>query len=131
VQQVVGMTGTARILIAEDHRDSRDALRELLEAFGYEVKVAENGRVAVDMAAAWPPDLILMDIMMPILDGLGATEIIRAKERTHSTPIIAVTAMEGGQERALAAGCTDYVRKPIDMRMLLGKVTSLLGKAVN
>ena len=125
------MAGSARILIAEDHRDSRDALRELLEAFGYEVQVAENGRVAVDLAAAWPPDLILMDIMMPILDGLGATEMIRAEERTQDTPIIAVTAMEGGQERAFAAGCTDYVRKPIDMRMLLGKVNHLLEKSAS
>lgn len=120
------MPKTAKILIAEDHSDSRDALRDLLEAFGYEVEVAVNGLEAVSAAAEGQPDLILMDIMMPELDGLGATRLLRADKHTQRIPIIAVTAMEGAHQQALDAGASDYVRKPIDIRLLLTKVSSLL-----
>jgi CheY-like chemotaxis protein len=117
---------TTRILIAEDHLDSRDALRALLEAFGYAVLVATNGKEAVETALAEMPDLILMDIMMPVLDGFEATRMLRRHSETRSTPIIAVTAMEGAKELALHAGANDYVRKPIDIRSLLAKVSGLL-----
>jgi CheY-like chemotaxis protein len=79
------------ILVAEDHRDSRDALRTLL------------------------PDLILMDIMMPRLDGLAATKLLRADPDFSSTPILALTAMDGAREAVMEAGCDDYLRKPIDV----------------
>ena len=115
-----------RILVAEDHLDSRDALRALLEAMGYVVLVAGNGRDAVDIALRSAPDLILMDMMMPVMDGFEATRQIRGLHPTAAIPIIAVTAMEGAQELALHAGASAYVRKPIDVRALLSQVSDLL-----
>lgn len=112
--------------MAEDHLDSRDALRALLEAFGFTVLVAGNGREAIEAAVATAPDLILMDMMMPVMDGFEATRQLRALGPTRATPIIAVTAMEGAQELALGAGADEYVRKPIDVRVLLAKVGELL-----
>jgi CheY-like chemotaxis protein len=117
---------TATILVAEDHLDSRDAMRAILEAFGYRVVEAVNGREAVDLALQDPPDLILMDIMMPELDGFEATRELRRHARTRSTPIIAVTAMEGAQALALQAGATDFVRKPVDIRGLVGRINCWL-----
>lgn len=110
------------ILVAEDHLDSRDALRALLEAFGYRVLEAVNGREAVDIALRRRPDLILMDIMMPELDGFEATRELRRHAATHATPIIAVTAMEGAHLLAIQAGANDYVKKPVDIRRLVAKV---------
>jgi CheY-like chemotaxis protein len=115
-------TQIATILVAEDHLDSRDALRALLEAFGYRVLEAVNGRQAVDIALEHRPDLILMDIMMPELDGFEATRELRRHHSTSSTPIIAVTAMEGAHQLAILAGANDYVRKPVDIRRLVAKV---------
>jgi CheY-like chemotaxis protein len=112
----------ATILIAEDHLDSRDAMQALLEAFGFNVIVAATGRQAVDLAIDHAPDLILMDIMMPELDGFEATRELRGHVATSETPIIAVTAMEGAQQLAIEAGANDYVRKPIDIRGLMAKV---------
>ena len=119
-------TASATILVAEDHLDSRDALRALLEAFGYHVLEAANGRQAVDVALALLPDLILMDIMMPELDGFEATRELRRHPSTAGTPIIAVTAMEGAHQLALQAGANDYVRKPVDIRGLVAKVHNWL-----
>lgn len=116
----------AVILIAEDHLDSRDAMRALLEAFGYRVVVAANGREAVDLALEHDPDLILMDIMMPELDGFEATRAIRRHGQLGAVPIIAVTAMEGAHHLAIQAGADDYVRKPIDIRRLVAKVKDWL-----
>jgi two-component system, cell cycle response regulator DivK len=113
---------TATILVAEDHLDSRDAMRALLEAFGYRVLEAVNGRQAVEVALESHPDLILMDIMMPELDGFEATRELRRHGSTALTPIIAVTAMEGAQKLALQAGANDFVRKPVDIRGLVAKV---------
>lgn len=112
----------ATILIAEDHLDSRDALRALLEAFGYRVLEAVNGRQAVEIALMQGPDLILMDIMMPELDGFEATRQLRRHQETHTIPIIAVTAMEGAHQLAIQAGANDYIRKPVDIRRLVAKV---------
>jgi two-component system, cell cycle response regulator DivK len=116
----------AMILVAEDHIDSRDAMRALLEAFGYRVVCAVNGREAVELALRYSPDLILMDIMMPELDGFEATRELRQHEGFDHTPIIAVTAMEGAHQLAMQAGANDYVRKPIDIRGLLAKVNTWL-----
>ena len=116
----------ALILVAEDHLDSRDALRALLEAIGYRVTVAVNGRQAITLAVEQSPDLILMDIMMPELDGFAAIRALRARAETGRTPIIAVTAMEGAQDLALQAGANDFVRKPIDIRGLVAKVDTWL-----
>ncbi|HWV58546.1 MAG TPA: response regulator [Longimicrobiales bacterium] len=113
------------ILIAEDHFDSREALSTLLEAFGYDVVTAVNGREAVQLAREAPPDLILMDIMMPEMDGFEATRRVRESEATREIPIIVVTAMEGARNLALQAGATDFLRKPIDSRTLLDRIRAL------
>lgn len=109
-----------RILVAEDHRDSLEAMRLMFEAAGFEVITAENGLQAVAKAQSEGPDLILMDMMMPSMDGFTATRTLR--ERSLTTPIIAVTAMEGARGRALEAGVDDFVPKPIDFRELFRKV---------
>ena len=116
----------ATVLIAEDHEDSRDALRTLLEAFGYRVRLATNGFEAVAEARAHHPDLILMDMMMPGMDGLEATRTLRADPEFSRVPIVAVTAMEGARERVLAAGCDDWVPKPLDIRAFLTRLPSWL-----
>jgi CheY-like chemotaxis protein len=110
------------VLVAEDHEDSRDALCTLLQALGYRVLVARNGSEAIEVARANRPDLILMDMMMPLMDGLQATREIRAAETLQGVPVIALTAMEGARDRVLAAGCDDLVTKPIDVRAFLGRV---------
>lgn len=107
--------GAASVLIAEDHEDSRDALCALLEAAGYRVHAARDGREAVDLARSVHPDVIVMDIMMPRMDGLEATRTLRAESTFGRTPIIALTALEGGRERALSAGCDDFVSKPLNV----------------
>ena len=118
--------GSARILIVEDHRDSREALSALFAAFGYDVVEAINGQEAILRAAEDRPSLILMDIMMPELDGLDAAKAIRRIPGMELVPIIAVTAMEGAPELAIQAGMSDYVRKPIDIHGLLAKVSAWL-----
>ena len=116
----------ATILIAEDHLDSREALSALLEAFGYCVLRAVNGLEAVDLALERRPDLILMDIMMPELDGFEATRRIRGREETRHIPIITLTAMDGARSLALDAGANDFLPKPINSGVLLNKVRSWL-----
>jgi two-component system cell cycle response regulator DivK len=110
------------VLIAEDHEDSRDALRTLLDAFGFRVVEAGNGREAVERALAERPDVILMDMMMPYVDGFQATREIRAVEALRGVPILAITAMEGARQRVLDAGCDDLVPKPIDVRAFLEQI---------
>lgn len=118
-----GDPGSDRVvLVAEDHLDSRDAMRALLEAFGFHVVVAVNGREAVEMALATRPSLVLMDIMMPELDGFEATRELRRHPELEDTPIIVVTAMDGADQLAMQAGANDYIRKPIDIRGLIAKV---------
>jgi len=118
--------GSARILIVEDHRDSREALSALFAAFGYDVIEAKDGREAILRATADHPALILMDIMMPEVDGCAAAKAIRRIPGLEQVPIIAVTAMEGAQELAIQAGMSDYVRKPINIHGLLAKVSAWL-----
>ena len=120
--------GGASVLIAEDHEDSRDALCTLLEAFGYRVHLAANGFEAVAEARARRPDLILME-MMPGMDGLEATRTLRADPDFPRVPIVAVTAMEGAREHVLAAGCDDWVAKPIDIRAFLARLPGWLERA--
>lgn len=116
------LSGPYSILVAEDHPDSRDALRTLLEACGYRVTVAADGEEAVERAIEGAPDLILMDLMMPGVDGLEATRRLRDRREFSETPIVALTAMEGGRERALGAGFDDFVSKPIDLQAFLRKL---------
>ena len=118
--------GAPKIMIVEDHVDSREALHALFEAFGYDVVDASNGRDAIERAALERPSLILMDIMMPEVDGFDAARAIRCIPGLEHTPIIAVTALEGVKELALQAGMSDYVRKPVDIHGLLAKVNLLI-----
>jgi CheY-like chemotaxis protein len=114
------------ILIAEDHVDSREALGALLEAFGFRVVPAVNGREAVELSREATPDLILMDIMMPELDGFEATRQIRGFPATRHIPIITLTAMDGARTLALDAGANDFLPKPINSGALLEKVRGWL-----
>lgn len=114
------------ILLAEDHADSRAALRTLFDAMGYRVVEATDGAQAIQRAAETPPDLILMDVMMPRVDGIEAMRAIRRDPRFADVPIIAVTAMEGAREAVLEAGCDEVVPKPVDIRRLLARVQAHL-----
>lgn len=114
------------ILIAEDHVDSREALAALLEAFGFRVVPAVNGREAVEQARQHGPDLILMDIMMPELDGFEATRRIRDFPGTRHIPIITLTAMDGARSLAMDAGADDFLPKPVNSGALLKKVRNWL-----
>ena len=116
----------ATILLAEDHLDSREAMRALLEAHGYRVVEAANGREAVERALEERPDLVLMDIMMPEMDGFEATRVLRSQEGTSLVPIIAVTAMDGAQRLSVQAGANDFIAKPIDTRGLMTKIRTWL-----
>ena len=113
-----------RILVVEDQQDNRQILRDLLTNAGFDMIEAENGEEAIASAQASRPDLILMDIQLPILDGYEATRRIKADPALRSIPIIVVTsyALSGDEEKARLAGCDDYVAKPFSPRGLLAKI---------
>jgi two-component system, cell cycle response regulator DivK len=123
------MTGK-RILIVEDQEDLRGVLRDLLTGSGYAVLEAPDGQAGVATAKSDRPDLILMDVQMPILDGYEATRQIKADPALKATPIIAVSsfAMKGDEEKARAAGCDDYVTKPYSPMQLLRAIRGYLGE---
>jgi CheY-like chemotaxis protein len=118
-----------KILVVEDNEENRDSLKRRLERRGFEVLVAEDGQKGVDTAAAERPDLVLMDMNMPVLDGWEATRRIKAQPALAATPVIALTAhaMTGDRERAIEAGCVDYHTKPIDFPKLLSQLENILG----
>jgi two-component system cell cycle response regulator DivK len=113
-----------KILVVEDHEDNRQIMRDLLTSTGFEVIEALTGEDGVRVAKAERPDLILMDIQLPGLDGYETTRRIKAEPELRSTPIIAVTsyALSGDDVKAREAGCDDYVAKPFSPRALLAKV---------
>ena len=117
-----------RILVVEDQEDNRRILHDLLSKAGYDLIEAENGEDAVASAQASRPDLILMDIQLPLLDGYEATRRIKADPDLKSIPIIVVTsyALSGDEDKARLAGCDDYVAKPFSPRQLLAKVKEYL-----
>jgi CheY-like chemotaxis protein len=119
----------AKILLVEDNEMNRDMLSRRLLRRGFEVSVAVDGQEGVDIARAEFPDLILMDMSLPIMDGWAATRQLKADEQTRAIPVIALTAhaMAGDREKALEAGCDDYDTKPIELPRLLEKITTLLG----
>lgn len=119
---------SGRILVVEDTEDNRRIMRDLLTAAGYELFEAETGEIGVAMAKSYRPDLILMDIQLPVLDGYEASRRIKADPALHDIPIIAVTsyALSGDEEKARAAGCDGYVAKPFSPRQLLQKVREFL-----
>ena len=118
----------AKILLVEDNEMNRDMLSRRLIRKGYEVVMAIDGEQAVAMAQSEKPDLILMDMSLPVIDGWEATRRVKAAEASSRIPIIALTAhaMSGDRERALGAGCDDYDTKPIEMPRLLEKIDALL-----
>lgn len=120
-----------KILLVEDNEMNRDMLSRRLERKNYEVVIATDGAQGVAKAQTEAPDLILMDISLPIMDGREATQQLKAAPETSAIPIIALTAhaMSGDRDKALEAGCDDYETKPIDLPRLLEKIEALLAKS--
>jgi CheY-like chemotaxis protein len=121
------------ILIVEDNEMNRDMLSRRLQRKGYAVLMAVDGAQGVALAQAEGPDVILMDMSLPVLDGWEATRQLKAASRTAAIPIIALTAhaMSGDRDKAMEAGCDDYDTKPIELPRLLGKIEALLEKRVS
>jgi CheY-like chemotaxis protein len=117
-----------RILLVEDNEMNRDMLSRRLQRRGYEVLIAIDGQQGVTMAQSQSPDLILMDMSLPVLDGWEATRALKSSQRTKDLPIIALTAhaMSTDRERAIEAGCDDYDTKPIELTRLLAKMEALI-----
>jgi CheY-like chemotaxis protein len=117
-----------KVLLVEDHPDTIDVMRLELEMLGYDVRVAKNGVEAVEMATSEPPDVIVMDILLPKLDGLRASARIRENPKTQHVPILAATALSGDRDRAncLASGCNDHIAKPFTHRQLGDRIDRLL-----
>jgi two-component system cell cycle response regulator DivK len=117
-----------RILVVEDNPDNRTLITDVLASMNYEVLVAEDGEEGVAKAEKEVPDLILMDLSLPKVDGWVATKMIKQNAALSDIPIIALTAhaMVGDREKALEAGCNDYVSKPIDLRELASKLSHFL-----
>ena len=118
----------ARILLVEDNEMNRDMLSRRLIRNGYEVFYAKDGQQGVNMALSERPDLILMDMSLPVLDGWEATRRIKANDATRRIPVIALTAhaMAGDREKAIEVGCDDYDTKPVEISRLVGKIMALL-----
>ena len=119
-----------KILVVEDNEMNRDMLSRRLVRKKYEVLVAVDGRESVEMARSEAPDLVLMDMSLPVMDGWEATRQLKASPETQVIPIIALTAhaMSGDREKAMEAGCDDYDTKPIELPRLLGKMEAVLGE---
>lgn len=120
----------AKILLVEDNEMNRDMLSRRLERKGHQVVLAVDGQQGVAMAEAERPDLILMDMSLPVLDGWEATRRIKAGEGTRAIPVIALTAhaMSGDRDRAMEAGCNDYDTKPVELARLVAKIDALLAR---
>lgn len=121
----------AKILIVEDNEMNRDMLSRRLMRKGFEIEVALDGQQGVEMARTLMPDIVLMDMSLPIKDGWTATSELKAEPATASLKVIALTAhaMDGDRQKAIDAGCDDYDTKPIDLKRLLGKIQALLEQA--
>lgn len=118
----------AKILLVEDNEMNRDMLSRRLSKRGFDVVIAVDGRQGVDMAGSESPDLILLDMSLPVMDGWEAAGHLKSADSTKGIPIIALTAhaMAGDKEKTIEAGCDDYDTKPVDLKRLLGKIEALL-----
>jgi two-component system, cell cycle response regulator DivK len=118
-----------KILLVEDNEMNRDMLSRRLARNGFEVAIAVDGKQGVAMAASEKPDLILMDMSLPVLDGWEATRLLKTDPATGAIPVIALTAhaMSSDRDKALEAGCDDYETKPVDLARLLSKIEALIG----
>ena len=123
----------SKILLVEDNEMNRDMLSKRLRRKGYEVVIAVDGGEGLEMASAENPDLILMDMSLPVLNGWDATKKIKAEPATKDIPVIALTAhaMASDREKALGAGCDDYDTKPVELKRLLEKMEKLLKPAAS
>jgi CheY-like chemotaxis protein len=118
----------ARILLVEDNEMNRDMLSRRLVKRGHEVVIAVDGQQGLDLAGTENPDIVLLDMSLPVMDGWEAARRLKGDPATSSIPIIALTAhaMAGDREKCLEAGCEEYDTKPVDFKRLLGKISSLL-----
>jgi two-component system, cell cycle response regulator DivK len=119
----------AKVLLVEDNEMNRDMLSRRLTRRGFEVVFAVNGNQGVDLARSEKPDIILMDMSLPIMDGWEATRRVKSDDATRNVPVIGLTAhaMSGDREKAIEAGCDDYDTKPVELDRLVGKIERLLG----
>jgi len=117
------------ILVVEDNEMNRDMLSRRLQRRGYELLIAVDGQQGVDLATSEQPDLILLDMSLPVLDGWSAARVLKDQGATKAIPIIALTAhaMQGDREKALDAGCDEYDTKPVEFKRLMTKIQSFLG----
>ena len=117
-----------KILLVEDNEMNRDMLSRRLIRYGYEVVIAVDGQQGTEMAISERPDLILMDMSLPVMDGWEATRQVKGNDVTRQIPVIALTAhaMAGDRERAMEVGCDDYDTKPVEWSRLLGKIAASL-----
>jgi two-component system cell cycle response regulator DivK len=120
-----------KILLVEDNEMNRDMLSRRLQRKGYEVVIAVDGAEGVSLTSSENPDLVLMDMSLPVMDGWEATRQLKANPETQAIPVIALTAhaMSGDREKALNAGCDDYDTKPIELPRLLSKIETFLGSS--
>jgi len=120
----------AKVLLVEDNEMHRDMLSRRLARRGFEVVFAVDGQQGVELARSEKPDIILMDMNLPVMDGWEATRRVKSDDSTRNVPVIGLTAhaMSGDREKALEAGCDDYDTKPIDFDRLIGKIERLFGK---
>ena len=118
----------AKVLIVEDNGLNRDMLSRRLERKGYEITTATDGQAGLDAIARERPDLVLMDLSLPVVDGWEATRLLKADDNTRDLPVIALTAhaMASDRETALEAGCDDFATKPLDVATLIAKMEALL-----
>jgi two-component system cell cycle response regulator DivK len=121
----------SRILLVEDHEEIWDFLTRRLKRRGHDVILATDGQEGVDKARAERPDIVLLDMNLPVMDGWTAAGILKASPETKDTPVIALTAhaMSGDREKAIAAGCDDYHPKPVDFSRLLTQIDALVSRA--
>ena len=120
-----------KVLLVEDNEMNRDMLSRRLIRRGFQVVFAMDGQQSIDLAHSERPDIILMDMSLPIIDGWEATRCLKADDATRSVPVIGLTAhaMSGDREKAIEAGCDDYDTKPVELDRLIGKIERLLGTA--
>jgi two-component system cell cycle response regulator DivK len=120
-----------KILLVEDNEMNRDMLSRRLIRCGFQVVFAMDGQQGIDLARSERPDIILMDMSLPVIDGWEATRCVKADDTTRSVPVIGLTAhaMAGDREKAIEAGCDDYETKPVELDRLIGKIERLIGAA--